>query len=145
MNLIPAVQTAIGPVILISGVGLLLLTMTNRLGRTIDRTRVLVNELGKTDPEDRRSLEAQLRILWKRARLLRAAITGAAVSALCAATLVSLIFLLLLADREAAWAVAGLFIMSMGSLVFSLTLFIQDINQSLGALKLEIHPHGIDA
>ena len=32
-------QVAIGPVILISGVGLLLLTMTNRLGRAIDRAR----------------------------------------------------------------------------------------------------------
>jgi hypothetical protein len=32
-------RDAIGPVILISGVGLLLLTMTNRLGRAIDRAR----------------------------------------------------------------------------------------------------------
>ena len=34
--IVPILQTAIGPVILISGVGLLLLTMTNRLARTID-------------------------------------------------------------------------------------------------------------
>ncbi|MFN9975717.1 MAG: DUF2721 domain-containing protein, partial [Phycisphaerae bacterium] len=31
-DLIPVLQVAIGPVILISGVGLLLLSMTNRLG-----------------------------------------------------------------------------------------------------------------
>ena len=36
-QLIPVLQTAIGPMILISGVGLLLLSMTNRLGRVIDR------------------------------------------------------------------------------------------------------------
>jgi hypothetical protein len=35
--MIPVLQVAIGPVILISGVGLLLLTLTNRYGRTIDR------------------------------------------------------------------------------------------------------------
>jgi hypothetical protein len=34
-------QTAIGPVILISGVGLLLFSMTNRSGRVIDRARLL--------------------------------------------------------------------------------------------------------
>ena len=34
-KIIPMLQVAIGPVILISGVGLLLLTMTNRLGRAI--------------------------------------------------------------------------------------------------------------
>ena len=40
-ELIPILQIAVGPVILISGVGLLLLSMTNRLGRAIDRARIL--------------------------------------------------------------------------------------------------------
>ena len=44
-ELIPVLQVAIGPVILISGVGLLLLTLTNRYGRTIDRARQLMREL----------------------------------------------------------------------------------------------------
>ena len=44
-EIIPVLQVAIGPVILISGVGLLLLTMTNRLGRAIDRSRSLAGEL----------------------------------------------------------------------------------------------------
>ena len=44
-ELIPILQIAIGPVILISGVGLLLLSMTNRLGRAIDRARILRQEL----------------------------------------------------------------------------------------------------
>ena len=38
-QIIPELQDAIGPVILISGVGLLLLTKTNRLGRAIDRAQ----------------------------------------------------------------------------------------------------------
>ena len=38
-QIIPELRDAIGPVILISGVGSLLLTMTNRLGRAIDRAR----------------------------------------------------------------------------------------------------------
>ena len=44
-ELIPLLQTAIGPVILISGVGLLLLSMTNRFGRIIDRSRILAHEM----------------------------------------------------------------------------------------------------
>jgi hypothetical protein len=49
-DLFPDLQIAIAPVILISGVGLLLLSMTNRLGRTIDRARQLVmqNEAPRT-------------------------------------------------------------------------------------------------
>ena len=34
-ELLPILQSSIGPVILISGVGLLLLTLTNRFGRTV--------------------------------------------------------------------------------------------------------------
>ena len=41
IDLVPILQMAVGPVILISGVGLLLLSMTNRLGRVIDRSRLL--------------------------------------------------------------------------------------------------------
>ena len=42
--IVPVLQMATGPVILISGIGLLLLTMTNRLGRAIDRARSLSRE-----------------------------------------------------------------------------------------------------
>ena len=38
-------QACITPVAMISGVGLLLLTITNRLGRVVDRTRQLVADL----------------------------------------------------------------------------------------------------
>src|SRR5579859_2639184 len=44
-DLIPVLQVAIGPVILISGVGLLLLTLTNRLGRAVDRSRAQDRQL----------------------------------------------------------------------------------------------------
>ena len=40
-QIIPILQLAIGPVIVISGVGLVLLSMTNRFGRVIDRSRSL--------------------------------------------------------------------------------------------------------
>jgi len=79
--LIPVIQTAIGPVILISGLGLLLLTMTNRLGRIIDRSRSLSGELDLLDSaaaQERIALEID--ILWSRARSIRMAIIFASLS-----------------------------------------------------------------
>ncbi len=38
-------QSSISPIVLISGVGLLLLSLSNRLGRTTDRSRDIVKEL----------------------------------------------------------------------------------------------------
>src|ERR1017187_2945916 len=45
---------SIAPVIVISGVGLLLLSITNRYGRAIDRARLLARELSDSDPESGR-------------------------------------------------------------------------------------------
>lgn len=142
-QLIPVLQTAIGPVILISGIGLLLLTMTNRLGRAIDRARILVGNLPNTTETRRDKIAAQLQILWRRARLIRLAIALASVSALAAAILIIALFLTALWQMETSWIIVILFIVCMLCLIGSLALFIHDINQSLAALKLELEAEGI--
>ncbi len=137
-QLIPVLQTAIGPMILISGIGLLLLTMTNRLGRAIDRTRTLVGGLSNTAEVKREKTIAQLRILWGRARMIRLAIALASISALAAAILIIVLFSMALWQMESAWVIVTLFMVSLVSLIVSLVIFIRDINQSLAALKLEL-------
>lgn len=73
---------SIAPVIVISGVGLLLLSITNRYGRAIDRARLLARELGESDPESarRRHLADQLRLTSERARILRSSMIYASSS-----------------------------------------------------------------
>jgi hypothetical protein len=137
-QLIPILQTAIGPVILISGIGLLLLSMTNRLGRVIDRARSLVRELSNADETSKVTIEAQLRILWMRARLIRLAIVLSSMSALAAAILIIALFITALLQIESAWIVIFVFIFCMACLIGSLVVFIHDLNRSLAALKLEI-------
>jgi hypothetical protein len=137
-ELVPILQTAIGPALLISGVGLLLLTMTNRLGRVVDRARLLVAQLEEASPELRTRKLAQLPILWRRARQIRAAIAFALVSALLAAVLIVLLFLFALLGIEDSRWISGLFVLCMGTLIASLLMFLQEINQSLHALKVEL-------
>ena len=137
-ELVPILQTAIGPALLISGVGLLLLTMTNRLGRVVDRARLLVQQLQDSPADLRRRKSAQLPILWQRARQIRLAIAFASTSALLAAVLVVVLFLSALLRIEDAWLISVLFILCMGTLIASLIVFLQDINRSLTALKFEL-------
>jgi hypothetical protein len=144
LDLVPTLQTAIGPVILISGVGLLLLTMTNRLGRAIDRARLIGAARGESGPAERPALDAQLRILWRRARLIRSAIVLASISALMAALLIMSLFFSALLGVDLAWLIAFLFVACLLSLIVSLVLFLHDVNQSLAALKLEIRARGLD-
>jgi hypothetical protein len=137
-ELIPVLQMAIGPVILISGISLLLLTLTNRYGRTIDRSRQLVRELRELAGADRERLEGQIEILYHRARLIRLSILLAGVSVLLAAVLIIALFLTALFKLEAGLLISVLFMGCMASLIGSLGAFIRDINLSLGALKMEL-------
>ncbi|HLF14880.1 MAG TPA: DUF2721 domain-containing protein [Bacteroidota bacterium] len=138
-HLIPILQVSIGPVILISGIGLLILSMTNRFARIVDRSRQLTRELRAcSDSADERSLQAQLSILIRRARLVRIAIFLAAISVLLAAVLIILLFLTALLGIDSAALITTLFIICMASLIVSLLIFLKDINLSLSAFTLEV-------
>ncbi|MBV9463763.1 MAG: DUF2721 domain-containing protein, partial [Verrucomicrobiae bacterium] len=69
-DLVPILQLAVGPVIVISGVGLVLLSITNRFGRVIDRSRILSDLLHKTPEDPGNRYYSQLKIMFRRARLL---------------------------------------------------------------------------
>jgi hypothetical protein len=137
-EIVPVLQVAVGAVILVSGVGLLLLTKTNRLGRIIDRTRLLVRELRGCAPDERPLIEAQLEILGRRGRLLRTAIALTTCSMLFAATLVIVLFLATLLRVEAAVVLVALFVACMASLIAGLLWFLRDVDLSLRALQLEV-------
>ena len=136
-DLIPSLQVAVGPVILVSGVGLLLLSMTNRFGRVIDRARELGAELRSgTSHHDRTA--GQIAIQMNRAHVLRQAIALAIVSVLLAAILVITLFVAAVFVFDVGIVVTALFIGSMTALIGSLVGLLRDINLSLGALKLEL-------
>ncbi len=137
-ELIPTLQVAIGPVVLVSGIGLLILSMTNRLGRVIDRGRILARELSELPSEAQVRIEAQLHILVRRAEYLRRAITAASISVLLAACLIIVLFLTALLALEDAWLISALFIGSLSALIYSLIAFLRDLNESLLAFKLDI-------
>ena len=137
-KIIPMLQVAIGPVILISGVGLLLLTMTNRLGRVIDRVRQLTRDLPERTGREREHTLAQVTILYRRARMIRLSITLAALSALLASALIITLFVTALLHWEQGFFIGLIFIACMTALFASLVAFICDINLSLHALKLEL-------
>jgi hypothetical protein len=136
--IVPVLQVAIGPVILISGVGLLLLAMTNRFGRIIDRTRVLGRELDTADAARRAWAEAQIVILWRRARLMRLVITLAGTSVLLAALLIFALFVTALLGLHAVLPIVLLFGASLLCLVASVAGFVHDLTLSLLALRLEL-------
>lgn len=132
------IQLAITPVILISGIGALMLTLTNRLGRIVDRTRALAGQMHGAAGEDRAHLESQLAIMWRRARLQRLAVTLAGLSMLISCLLVLVIFVDALLGRRFGLELVVIFVASVLCLVSALAAFVRDIWVSLQALQLEV-------
>jgi len=140
-DFIRLLELAVSPAILVSGIGLLLLSMTNRFGRVIDRARFLLPSLGPDGGDRAERIAAQMRILARRARALRTAITLAVVSLLASVLLVAGLFVAAACGSEASTVGGGLvacFVTSMVGLIGALGLFLYELNLSLRALWLEL-------
>jgi hypothetical protein len=145
-TLLPIIQLSITPVILISGEGALMLTLTNRMGRIVDRTRSLAGQVrslaagpaGKGAEDERKHLESQLEIMWRRSRLIRQAVTFAGLSMLVACGLVLLTFATAVLEEDLSLFMMVFFMTSILLLVAALVAFLRDIHVSLHALQLEV-------
>jgi hypothetical protein len=129
-NVFEALQLAVSPVILISAYGLLLLSMTNRLGRAIDRARQLVREGS--------AKEEQIAIIARRAVWIRSAIVFTSLALIAAALLVLVLFLSVHLTINISAVVVLLFTGSIAFLIIGLVYFLLDLFGSLRAMKAEL-------
>lgn len=135
-NLIRVLQASISPVAMVSGVGLLLLSLTNRFGRVTDRLRELAAE--RDNPVHRAGVEKQIQIFHRRARIIRSAVSAAVGCMLLASCMVLLLFGMAVAGIPAQTVVLMLFGASLLSLIGTLILFLMDMRLSLRAVEEEL-------
>ena len=130
---------SISPVALISGVGLLLLSMTNRLGRTIDRARMLISEIkSAVDEVENEKLKSEVKILYHRSNILRISITFMSSSIFFLSFIIISLFSMFIFDLNLGNVVIVLFVLSMICIVVSIVFFIWDLFITLKALKLNV-------
>jgi hypothetical protein len=143
-DILPLIQLSVSPAILISGVSLFLLVLTNRLGRVVDRGRNLRHELAQLnrehgEPADLLDVEQQIQVLSRRARMLKYAIILSTGCTFFAATLILAIFGFLLFEQEASEIPVSIFYtLSLLSLIGGKVAFVGDTLISLQAFDLEM-------
>ena len=143
-DLIHILQGSIAPCILISGVGLLHLAMTNRLGRASDRIRQLCRELDTAPQAETANLKHQIVIFYRRCKYLQLAIFLAACSIFCVSLVVLMLFSTFVFNLSIIPLIKLSFGLSLICLVSSLACFLFDIRATLSSLKLEIEKYNID-
>jgi uncharacterized membrane protein len=134
MDIVHLIQSAVAPVFLLSGVGVTLGVLTNRLARIVDRARFLEQQ----GPSD--SLSNSLRALARRAHYINIAIALCAVSALLVSLVVMTLFASAFISVNLSVAIAALFVLAMICLTASFGVFLLEVRVSVAVLQFGISP-----
>ncbi|MSR05882.1 MAG: DUF2721 domain-containing protein [Gemmatimonadetes bacterium] len=132
------IELSIAPVFLISGIAALLAVLTSRLSRIVDRSRALEAVL-PPDMSQAATIGAEMKVLFRRAKLINEAITLCTMTALLIAAVIAILFLSAFLQFDMAVPVALLFIAGMGALLLGLVSFLREI--FLATASLRIGPH----
>ncbi len=131
-----AIELAVAPVFLLTGIGAILVVMTNRLGRIIDRARVLEDRLENATPKLLTAFRADLTILSRRAKLISRAITLCTTTALLICTVIAVLFLSAFLRFDTTIPVAVLFVAAMASFFLGLLWFLREIYLATTSLRI---------
>jgi len=125
------IQLAIAPVFLLTAIGTLIAVLNLRLGRNIDRRRLMEEELrGPTDnkqTDEQRARQRELRLLARRVRLIYYAMLSAGLGALLVCLVVAGSFVGALVAVDISREVAVLFILAMFAVIGSLGMFLREV------------------
>jgi hypothetical protein len=133
------IQLSVAPVFLLTAVVAMLNVLSTRLGRIVDRSRVLVDRAEGVAPVQRPPLDAELALLVRRRTLINLAITCSTLSALWVAAVMATAFLGFIVNWQVSGAVAVLFMLAMAFFVGALLLFLREVMVAASVPMLRSH------
>lgn len=120
-----------------SGMGLLLLSLTNRFARPIDKIRQLVDR-SCSDDKERQAVKSQIDILYRRAKILRLAIVCIASSIFLMCLTMILIFCSYVFGVNVSALTQVCLFVGLILPVIGLASLIADVSMALQSLEIEI-------
>jgi hypothetical protein len=122
------IEISVAPVFLLAGISGLLMVLTSRLARTIDRSRSLqlVDDC-LLSPAQQEAIEKEMASLLKRGRFINLSISLATCSALLVCLVIIMLFLGSLVNINVAQVVASLFIVCMVVLSAAFSCFLAEV------------------
>ena len=130
------IQLSIAPVFLLTAIGAFLSAITTRLGRVIDRARVLETAIASDGAEKDAAAIGELTSLDKRMLLANWAVGLSISSALTVCALITVLFISAVSPIHLARVVPLLFILALLLLTASLTAFLLEIRISIRTVRV---------
>lgn len=133
------IQLSVAPVFLLTGVGSILSVLAARLGRIVDRSRVLESDMPNISGAQQALAHLELSRLSRRAGLINWAISLCTICALLVCTLIALLFVGDFISTSMADFVALLFVIAMLTLIGGLLCFLREIYMAIRNLRIGMH------
>jgi MFS family permease len=121
------IQLAVAPVFLLTAVGTIIGVLSARLGRVVDRSRLLEDRLRQLQPEGQKTARAELELLGRRVRLVYGSMVLAVVCALFVGLLIAVAFVDAFIVIDMSKFIGLLFIAAMLAFILSLMVFLREI------------------
>lgn len=139
-NVAHIIQLALGPVFLLSGVGITLSMLTQRLSRIVDRARTLEDRREvTTDAERLKVIDKDLRVILRRSRYINSAIALSTTSALLVALVVTLLFASAFTPMSVGSVIAIMFVASLACLSLAFFMFLIEVRIATNTLRIGVH------
>ena len=137
------IQLAVTPVFLLTGIAAFLGVLSTRLGRIIDRARILERQLHSiTVCTDRYTLKRkELKILWKRVKIINQAIRLCTTAALIVCVVVVTLFVRDFSVIDLSFLIASLFILAMLTLIIGLVCFLREVSMATYTMRMGLEVH----
>jgi hypothetical protein len=133
------IQLAVAPVFLLTAVGTIIGVLTTRLGRAVDRSRMLEDRLRQLSPEGQAGVRAELEVLGRRVRLIYGSMVLAVVCALFVGLLIATAFLDAVIAVDMSKFIGLLFIGAMLAFILALMVFLREIFLAVSGTRRRIH------
>jgi len=131
------IQLALGPVFLLSGVGVTLSMLTARLARIVDRARTLEDRREHaTDPARIAHIDEDLKYIIRRTRYINGAIALSTTSAFLTALVVTMLFASAFSPMNIGAIIAATFVASMTCLSLSFLMFLIEVRIATRSLRI---------
>ncbi|WP_246167824.1 DUF2721 domain-containing protein [Propionivibrio limicola] len=121
------IRLAVAPVFLLTAIATMINSMNTRLGRIIDRRRVMQERIKNSSAPQMDELKDEMKTLIHRSRLIYMAILFAVLAALLVCVVVAGAFVGALISVDLAKYVAVSFVLAMSSMIVSLSMFLREV------------------
>ena len=137
-----AIQLAIAPVFLLTGIAALIGVMANRLARIIDRARHYEDIWEKLDEDARKHAREELAHLEHRRHLASWAINFCTSAALLVCTVIAALFADEFFAADMKWLAGALFVGAMLAVIGGLACFLREVYVSTHTVRIILAKYG---